>query len=55
MCGQHIGRAPMALRIVESVQNRWWAVNAPHLVALVQAEARFEHCHLAEPTPAVAA
>lgn len=44
----------MVLRIVECVQNRCPSVNAPHLVALVRAGARFEHCHLAEPTPAVA-
>ncbi|MEU9663796.1 hypothetical protein AB0P44_43975 [Streptomyces chartreusis] len=30
-------------------------MNAPHLVALVRAGARFEHGHLAEPVPAVAA
>lgn len=45
----------MVLRIVESTQKRWRAVNAPHLVSLVQASARFGHGHLAEPVPAVAA
>jgi transposase-like protein len=32
----------MVFKLVESVQQRWRAVNAPHLVALVRAGARFE-------------
>ena len=33
----------MALKLIEAAQARWRAVNAPHLVALVRAGARFEH------------
>jgi putative transposase len=32
----------MVFKLVESAQQRWRAVNAPHLVALVRAGARFE-------------
>ena len=32
----------MVFKLVESAQARWRAVNAPHLVALVRAGARFE-------------
>jgi putative transposase len=32
----------MAFKLIESAQQRWRAVNAPHLVALVRAGARFE-------------
>jgi len=32
----------MAFKLIESAQARWRAVNAPHLVALVRAGARFE-------------
>jgi hypothetical protein len=35
-------------RPIESAQARWQAVNAPHLVALVRAGARFEHGELVE-------
>ncbi|MFF4257723.1 hypothetical protein ACFY1L_41700 [Streptomyces sp. NPDC001663] len=35
----------MGFRLVESAQQRWRAVNAPHLVALVRAGARFERGH----------
>jgi putative transposase len=38
----------MVFKLVESAQQRWRAVNAPHLVALVRAEARFERGHLVE-------
>ena len=37
----------MAFKLIESAQDRWCAVNAPHLVALVRAGARFEHGVLA--------
>jgi putative transposase len=37
---QAAGRA-MAFKFVEAAQARWRAVNAPHLVALVRAGARF--------------
>jgi hypothetical protein len=38
----------MAFKLIESAQARWRAVNAPHLVALVRAGARFEKCTLVE-------
>jgi hypothetical protein len=34
--------------LVESAKHRWRAVNAPHLVALVRAGARFENGQLVE-------
>jgi hypothetical protein len=36
------------LTVIESAQQRWRAVNAPHLVALVRAGARFEKDLLVE-------
>ncbi|MEV5778901.1 transposase, partial [Streptomyces antimycoticus] len=45
----------MVFKLVESAQQRWRAVNAPHLVALVRAGARFERDHLVErPDPLAA-
>src|SRR5215510_3270605 len=42
----------MAYKLIEAAQTRWRAVNAPHLVALVRAGARFERGKLIErPTP----
>ncbi|MFF5922841.1 IS256 family transposase [Streptomyces flavochromogenes] len=38
----------MVFKLVESAQQRWRAVNAPHLVALVRAGARFERGQLVE-------
>jgi transposase-like protein len=38
----------MAFKLVEAAQTRWRAVNAPHLVALVRAGARFERGELVE-------
>lgn len=38
----------MAFKLIEAAQGRWRAVNAPHLVALVRAGARFEHGKLLE-------
>ena len=38
----------MAFKLVESARHRWRAVNAPHLVALVRAGARFENGQLVE-------
>jgi transposase-like protein len=38
----------MAFKLIEAAQARWRAVNAPHLVALVRAGARFEHGRLVE-------
>jgi hypothetical protein len=37
--------------LIEAAQARWRAVNAPHLVALVRAGARFEHGKLVEREP----
>jgi transposase-like protein len=49
----------MAFKLIESAQARWRAVNAPHLVALVRAGARFTNGKLVERpdkhTPASAA
>ncbi|CAL9328438.1 hypothetical protein SUDANB150_07756 [Streptomyces sp. enrichment culture] len=45
----------MVFKLVESAQQRWRAVNAPHLVALVRAGARFELGHLVERPEAAAA
>ena len=45
----------MAFKLIEAAQARWRAVNAPHLVALVRAGARFERGKLVErpaPNPA---
>ena len=38
----------MAYKLIEAAQSRWRAVNAPHLVALVRAGARFENGKLVE-------
>jgi len=38
----------MAFKLIESAQQRWRAVNAPHLVPRVQADARFEKSKLVE-------
>jgi transposase-like protein len=38
----------MAFKLIEAAQARWRAVNAPHLVALVRAGARFEQGKLVE-------
>ncbi|WP_327318860.1 transposase [Streptomyces sp. NBC_01235] len=38
----------LVFKLVESAQQRWQAVNAPHLVALVRAGARFERGLLVE-------
>jgi hypothetical protein len=40
--------ARMAFKLIESAQARWRAINAPHLVALVRAGARFEKGKLVE-------
>jgi hypothetical protein len=45
----------MVFKLIESAQDRWRAVNAPHLVALVRGGARFENGVLVErPEPAAA-
>jgi hypothetical protein len=38
----------MVFKLIESAQASWRSVNAPHLVALVRAGARFERGHLVE-------
>ena len=39
----------MAFNLIESAQQRWRAANAPHLVALIRADARFDKGVLVEP------
>ncbi|MFC8234812.1 hypothetical protein [Streptomyces sp. NPDC057284] len=41
--------------MIENAQARWRAVNAPHLVSLAQAGARFEHGQLIERPEGIAA
>ena len=45
--GSRAGLA-MAVKLIESAQDRWRAVNAPHLVALVRAGATFINGKLVE-------
>lgn len=42
------GARRMLAKPIEAAQDRWRAVNAPHLVALVRAGARFERGVLVE-------
>jgi putative transposase len=53
--GSRAAGLAMAFKLIESAQGRWRAVNAPHLVALVRAGARFERGLLVERPEAVAA
>lgn len=53
--GSRTAALAMVFKVVESAQQRWRAVNAPHLVALVRAGARFERGQLIERPEAVAA
>ncbi|WP_405678691.1 IS256 family transposase [Streptomyces sp. NBC_01511] len=53
--GSRAAALAMVFKLIESAQERWRAVNAPHLVALVRAGARFERGHLVERPEAVAA
>ena len=46
--GSRSAALAMTFKLIESAQDRWRAVNAPHLVALVRAGARFERGHLVE-------
>jgi len=46
--GSRTAGLAMAFKLIESAQTRWRAVNAPHLVALVRAGARFEAGKLVE-------
>jgi transposase-like protein len=53
--GSRAAGLAMAFKLIEAAQDRWRAVNAPHLVALVRAGARFERGQLVErEEPAVA-
>jgi hypothetical protein len=38
----------MAFKLIQAAQDRWRAVNGPHLVALVRAGATFEGGRLVE-------
>ncbi|MEU6803168.1 IS256 family transposase [Streptomyces neyagawaensis] len=53
--GSRAAALAMVFKLIESAQQRWRAVNAPHLVALVRAGARFERGVLVEPSEARAA
>ena len=46
--GSRAAGVAMAFKLIESAQARWRAVNAPHLVALVRAGAKFEKGLLVE-------
>lgn len=46
--GSRAAGVAMAFKLIESAQNRWRAVNAPHLVALVRAGATFKNGVLVE-------
>jgi transposase-like protein len=46
--GSRAAGVAMAFKLIESAQARWRAVNAPHLVALVRAGARFQNGKLVE-------
>ena len=43
--GSRAAGLAMAFKLVESARQRWRAVNAPHLVALVRAGATFRNGH----------
>src|SRR5674476_614490 len=49
--GSRAAGIAMAFKLIESAQARWRMVNAPHLVALVRAGARFEKGKLLEREP----
>ena len=46
--GSRAAGIAMAFKLIEAAQARWRAVNAPHLVALVRAGARFRNGVLVE-------
>ncbi|MEU2509676.1 IS256 family transposase [Streptomyces sp. NPDC007863] len=46
--GSRAAALAMLFKLIEAAQERWRAVNAPHLVARVRAGARFERGHLVE-------
>lgn len=53
--GSRTAALAMVFKLVGSAQQRWRAVSAPHLVALVRAGARFERGRLVERPEVVAA
>ena len=53
--GSRAAGLAMAFKLIQAAQDRWRAVNAPHLVALVRAGARFERGVLVERPEASAA
>lgn len=53
--GSRAAALAMVFKLIESAQARWRAVNAPHLVALVRAGARFERGQLVERPETLAA
>ncbi|MGQ4406708.1 IS256 family transposase [Streptomyces hayashii] len=53
--GSRAAALGMVFKLIESAQARWRAVNAPHLVGLVRAGARFERGQLVERQDTVAA
>ncbi|MEW2386520.1 IS256 family transposase [Micromonospora sp. NPDC047707] len=46
--GSRAAGLAMAFKLIEAAQDRWRAVNAPHLVALVRADATFTNGRLVE-------
>src|SRR6185436_12094702 len=48
--GSRAAGLAMAFKLLEAAQDRWRAVNGPHLVALVRAGARFDKGVLIERT-----
>jgi len=46
--GSRAAGLAMAFKLIEAAQDRWRAVNGPHLVALVRAGATFEDGKLVE-------
>ena len=53
--GSRTAALAKTFKLIDSAQQRWRAVNTPHLVALVRAGARFERGVLAEREDTVAA
>jgi hypothetical protein len=49
--GSRAAGLAMAFKLIESAQDRWRAVNGPHLVALVRAGATFRKGVLTENKP----
>ena len=41
--GSKVAGLAMAYKLIEAAQDRWRSVNAPHLVALVRAGAKFDN------------